>query len=108
MLKDVLDFVNALAAAGFLKHLLRHNENTQAVKHFHKRINYAVQAFNVEVICQTPISDPNHMSQIGAFLDLQRWLVQDTAARSNDQRKLHDHLSVLEANQNQLAETLSE
>lgn len=48
------------------------------------------------------------MLQIGALLEIQHWLALDTAARSNDQKKLHDHLSVLEANQNQLAETLSQ
>jgi TorA maturation chaperone TorD len=48
------------------------------------------------------------MLQISALLDIQHWLVQDTAARSNDQKKLHDHLSVLEANQTQLVDILGQ
>ena len=51
LLKNVFAFVNARAKAGFLKSLLYLDANIQAVEQFHKRIDYAVQAFNVQVLC---------------------------------------------------------
>jgi len=48
------------------------------------------------------------MLQISALLDIQRWLTLYNTARLNDQKELHDRLSDLLANQNKLAETLSE
>ena len=48
LLENVSAFVNARAGAGFLKSLLQLDENIRAVEQFHKRIDYAVQAFNVE------------------------------------------------------------
>ena len=56
LLRDVSAFVNARAGAGFLKSLLQLDKNIRAVEQFHKRIDYAVQAFNVEGFWPHPCS----------------------------------------------------
>jgi len=48
LLEEILNFVKALAGADFIKSFLDHNANIQAVGQFHKRIDYAFKAFNVE------------------------------------------------------------
>ena len=107
LLVDIRDFVETQKSYGILKIIYRQAQSEAAIEQFHRRIVATCQAFNVCCPAASDIPSILTLFQVAALLSIGDWQIQHSQAQQQDRESLNARLSALEANQNQLAETLS-